>query len=97
MNHPFRMTVEDMFVIGGEGLALSGLVVTGTVQEGAVTVGDSVEVVSTNADKQTVVLNGVEMFGKDTDTATKGDNVGLLFSELQKKDVSKGDLVQSVG
>jgi len=90
------MTVVDMFTLpGGDSLSLSGLVVTGAVEEGKVTVGDSLEHVSANGDTRTVVLKGVEIFGRDTDTAEKGENAGLLFSDLGKKDVSCGDILRS--
>jgi len=96
MSQLFRMTVTDMFKLpGGEGLSLSGLVLTGMVEEGKITVEDSVEIVSANGDSCIVVLKGVEIFGKDTDTATSGENAGLLFSDLDKKDVSRGDVLQS--
>jgi elongation factor Tu len=91
------MIVHDMFTIGGdEGLSASGLVLTGTIEEGSVTVGDSIEIVSGSGDIRTAVLKGVEIFRKDTDTASKGENVGLLFSDLREQDVSRGDVLQSL-
>ena len=91
----FRMQVHDMFEIGDEGLALSGLIVTGRVEVGVVTVGDKVAIVSEKGYIRVAEVNSIEMSGKVTDTATLGDDVGLLFTELRQADVSKGDIVQS--
>ena len=96
MSEAFRMVVADMFALpGGEGLSLSGLVLTGLVEQGSVTVGDQLELVSADDNVRTAVLSGVEIFGRETDTATKGENVGLLFSGLKKTDVSCGDILRS--
>jgi|GEM_PF-4430135 len=96
MSDAFCMVVADMFVLpGGEGLSLSGLVLTGLVEQGSVTVGDQLELVSADGNVRTVVLSGVEIFGRDTVTATKGENAGLLFSDLSKKDASCGDILRS--
>jgi elongation factor Tu len=84
------MRVEDKFPIDGV-----GTVATGIIENGVVTVGDEVELVATGGEKRIVKILGVEMFQKDTDRATKGDNVGLLLAELDEGEVSRGDVLQS--
>jgi elongation factor Tu len=42
----------------------------------------------------TTKVTGVEMFRKVLDTATVGDNVGLLLADVTKEQVQQGDLVQ---
>ncbi len=95
MGQLFRMPVQDAFEIGGEGLAVSGLIVTGQVADGAATVGDILVVVTANGDKRSAQLGAIEMVGKVTDTASSGDDVGLLLAGLKKRDVSTGDVIES--
>jgi elongation factor Tu len=78
------MTVEDVFAIRGR-----GLVATGTVQAGAVRVGDEVRIDGGGA----VRVDGIETFRKKVDEATAGDNVGLLFAGLDKGDVQRGSVI----
>ena len=94
-NNLFRMQVQDTFEIGDEGLVRHGLVVSGRVDEGTVSVGDKVTIISNNSDRRIVVVNHIEMVGNLTDTATQGDDVGLLFTDLSQGDVSQGDIIQS--
>lgn len=95
MDQLFRMPVQDMFEIGDEGLAVSGMIVTGRVTEGSATVGDMLMIVSESGAKRVAQLTGVELPGQVTDTALCGDDVGLLFSGLKTADVSKGDVIVS--
>src|SRR4051794_39568362 len=81
----FRMTVADVFSITGR-----GTVATGRVEEGAIRTGDTVVVGG-----REVRVDGIEAFRKVLDEATVGDNIGLLFKELEKDDVKAGDLITS--
>ncbi len=85
----FRMTVEDIFTIQGR-----GTVVTGRVESGTVSVGMQVDVVRDGGVATTTTVTGVEMFRKVLDSATVGDNVGLLLEGLGKADLHTGDLLQ---
>jgi len=71
---PFLLYIEDVFTISGR-----GVVVTGRVQEGEVSVGNKVDVIGFGADFTATVL-GIEMFRKQIDIAVEGDNVGILIS-----------------
>jgi elongation factor Tu len=82
----FRLTVQDVFVIKGR-----GLVATGRVELGAVKVGDEVRINGARAAQ----VEAVEQFRKKVDEAVAGDNVGLLFSNLERSDVSPGDVLTS--
>lgn len=84
----FRMTVEDVFVIRGR-----GAVATGRVEYGELRVGDQVKI----NDGPTVRVDAIEAFRKKIDTATSGDNVGLLFKALDKNDLAAGDVITSSG
>ncbi|MBB3604472.1 elongation factor Tu [Mycolicibacterium sp. BK556] len=84
----FRLTVQDVFVIKGR-----GLVATGRVELGEVRVGDEVRVNGARAAQ----VAAVEQFRKKVDEAVVGDNVGLLFSDLDRSDISPGDVLTSGG
>ena len=85
----FRMSVQDVFSITNR-----GTVVTGQVESGTVRVGMQVNVVRDGKVAFTTEVTGVEMFRKKLDTATVGDNVGLLLKSLSKADLHQGDLIQ---
>jgi translation elongation factor EF-Tu-like GTPase len=85
----FRMPVEDIFSIHGR-----GTVVTGRVQSGTVRVGMDVNVIRDGGVATTTTVTGVEMFRKVLDSATTGDNVGLLLKGLSKEQLRAGDLLQ---
>ncbi|WP_327633378.1 EF-Tu/IF-2/RF-3 family GTPase [Kribbella sp. NBC_00482] len=84
----FGMTVEDVFSITGR-----GTVVTGRVQTGTVTVGEQVLLSRAGQPMLQVEVTGVEMFRKVLQTATAGDNVGLLLRGLAKDQVARGDVL----
>ena len=85
----FRMPVEDIFTISGR-----GTVVTGRVESGTVRVGMQVNVVRDGGVATTTTVTGVEMFRKVLDSASAGDNVGLLLKGLSKEQLHAGDLIQ---
>jgi translation elongation factor EF-Tu-like GTPase len=84
----FRLTVQDVFVIRGR-----GAVATGRVEYGEVRVGDQVKI----NDGPSVRVDAIEALRKKRDTATAGDNVGLLFKKLDKSDLAAGDVITSSG
>ena len=84
-DYGFYLVVEDVFTVTGK-----GTVVVGRVTKGQVGVGDTVTL--KNSGIQTVVT-GIEMFRKQLDYATEGDNVGLLISNVSRNDVSSGEII----
>jgi len=87
---PFRMTVVDVFSISGR-----GKVATGRIESGSVTVGQQVRVVRAGVALGTTAVTGVEMFRKLLDTASAGDNVGLLMGGDVGESVAPGDVLES--
>ncbi len=85
----FQMTVEDVFAIQNR-----GTVVTGRVASGTVRVGMQVNVVRDGGVAFTTEVSGVEMFRKVLDSASAGDNVGLLLKGLSREQLHSGDLIQ---
>jgi translation elongation factor EF-Tu-like GTPase len=84
----FRMTVGDVFTIRQR-----GTVVTGTIEAGAVTKGQTVRLTRQDGAARDVRVDGVEMFRKVVETASAGDTVGLLLRGLERDDIGKGDVL----
>ena len=81
----FEMEVEDVFSIIGR-----GTVVTGKVSSGTINVGD-VGLIFNNGIRS--IFTGIEMFRKQCDNATVGDNVGILLNDVSRDDVERGFLI----
>jgi elongation factor Tu len=81
---PFLMPVEDVFSITGR-----GTVATGRIERGIIKVGETVQIVGMNSEKNTTVT-GVEMFRKLLDEGQAGDNVGLLLRGVGKDEIERG-------
>ena len=91
LDKPFLMPIEDVFSITGR-----GTVVTGRIEQGKVTVGDTVEIVGLT-DTSSTTVTGVEMFRKLLDDAQAGDNVGVLLRGTKKEDVERGQVLAQPG
>lgn len=83
---PFEMPVADVFTVTGK-----GVVVTGQVKNGAISVGDSVCI----AGGSPVTVAGIEMSREVLDTLAAGNMGGLLLTDISKDDISKGDVIRS--
>ncbi len=83
------MPVEDIFSIHNR-----GTVVTGRIQSGTVRVGMEVHVVRDGGVAFTTKVTGVEKFRHVLDSATTGENVGLLLEGMEKEQLRQGDLIQ---
>jgi elongation factor Tu len=91
VDKPFLMPIEDVFSITGR-----GTVVTGRIEQGKVSVGDTIEIVGLTNTASTTVT-GVEMFRKLLDDAQAGDNVGVLLRGTKKEDVERGQVLAKPG
>ena len=87
VDQDFLMPIEDIFTISGR-----GTVVTGRVERGRVTVGDTVEIVGIR-DTESTVVTGVEMFRKLLDSGEAGDNIGVLLRGTKKDEVERGQVL----
>jgi elongation factor Tu len=88
---PFLMAVEDVFTITGR-----GTVATGRVERGTLNVNTEVEIVGIRETRKTV-CTGIEMFRKLLDSATAGDNCGLLLRGIDRKDIERGMVICKPG
>jgi len=91
VDKPFLMPIEDVFSIKGR-----GTVGTGRIERGVVKVGDAVEIVGFDHNKNSVVT-GVEMFQKTLDQGMAGDNVGILLRGVEKNELERGQVVCKPG
>jgi elongation factor Tu len=91
IDKPFLMPIEDVFSIKGR-----GTVGTGRIERGTIKVGEPVEIVGFNANKNSVVT-GVEMFQKTLDSGQAGDNVGILLRGVEKNELERGQVVCKPG
>jgi elongation factor Tu len=80
----FRLTVEDVFVIKNR-----GVVATGRVESGTLRVGDTVQIDGTLEAR----VDGIEVFRKSIDEANAGDNIGVLFRGLEKRQLDRGSVL----
>jgi elongation factor Tu len=85
----FRLPVDDVFMIRGR-----GVVVTGRVESGVATIGQQVHVVRGGAVIHATRINGIEQFRTVKDSATMGENVGLLLDAMSREQVMSGDVIQ---
>jgi translation elongation factor EF-Tu-like GTPase len=82
----FRMVVTDCFFITGR-----GMVVTGKVETGTVSIGDRVTFERAGQAIGVLDVAAIERFRKRADTAAAGESVGLLF-----RGIAKGQIVQGI-
>ena len=83
--------VEDVFTIEGR-----GTVVTGRVERGILKKMEEVEIVGLKDTRKTVATD-IEMFRKLLDSASAGDNVGVLLRGTTKDDVERGMVLAKPG
>jgi len=91
VDKPFLMCVEDVFTIEGR-----GTVVTGRVERGILKKMEEVEIVGLRDTKKTVATD-IEMFRKLLDSASAGDNVGVLLRGTTKEEVERGMVLAKPG
>src|SRR5215472_12947005 len=91
VDKPFLMCVEDVFTIEGR-----GTVVTGRVERGVLKKMEEVEIVGLKDTKKTTATD-IEMFRKLLESATAGDNVGVLLRGTKKEEVERGMVIAKPG
>ncbi len=84
----FLMYVEDVFSITGR-----GTIVTGRIKRGTVSLDDNVQIVGLDNKVVDSVVTGIEVFRKQLDTASEGENVGLLLRGVSRDQVERGQVI----
>lgn len=90
----FRLPVDRVFTMAG-----FGTVVTGTLVDGTVKVGDDVMIYphkgegQGGSDGRKVKVRGIETYGKETDIAVAGQRTAINLAAVGKEDISRGDVL----
>ncbi len=81
----FRLPVDRVFTMQG-----FGTVVTGTLMDGNVRVGDDVIIYPEGTKAK---VRGIQTYGKDTDIAVAGQRTAINLTGVSKEDIDRGDVV----
>lgn len=81
------LVVMDIFEIKGRGVVVTG------VANSEITEGQVVTIRKLDGTKLPSTVGGIEKFGGSTGIATKGQNVGLLLTGVERSQISQGDKI----
>lgn len=84
----FIFIIEDVFRISG-----MGVVVTGCVKSGEISVGDTIYVEKNDGTFETVQVGVIEKFRKKENSAKKGDYCGLSLGKIKSNEIKRGGIV----
>jgi translation elongation factor EF-Tu-like GTPase len=85
--------VEDVFVVQGRGIAI-----TGRISTGSVTPGTRIELKGFRAEKKVLIVSEVNVRGATVPRAAAGDYVGLVFANgITLADVQRGMVMTEPG
>lgn len=85
----FLMVVEDIYYIKNR-----GLIVTGKISSGSISVDDEVEIIDPSSNIQLSKVNSIEKYKEHLDSATAGDYVGILLHNLERHDIEVGSHIR---
>src|SRR5690348_11363759 len=85
---PFFMPIEDSFEMRG-----LGVVVTGTILDGYIRVGDQVNIVGLREAPTNAVARGLEAKHQSIPSAQAGDAVGIMLRDVDSSLVERGMVV----
>ena len=86
---PFRLPIDRVFSVDG-----FGTVVTGTLIEGALAVGDMAEVLPTGFQAR---VRNLQVHGRDVESAYAGQRVAVNLAGTKKSDLARGDTIAKPG
>ena len=87
----YTLAIEDIFAI-----KTGGCVAVGMVDGGTICTGDKIYVISRGGQVLTAQVGGMEIVGRSAERAPSGSNVGILLPNLEKTQLSPGDVVSNV-
>ncbi len=85
LDKPLRLPIQDIYSISG-----FGTVPVGRVETGVMKPGDDIIIMPSNVKTQ---VKSIEMHHQQLQKAEPGDNVGFNIKGIDKKDISRGDVV----
>jgi elongation factor Tu len=92
VDKPFLMPVENVFAIDGR-----GTVVTGSVEQGIVRVGDHLEIVGLADKSRGTVCTSIEAYNRIFDEGRAGDSIGCLLRGVRYDEVHRGHVLAAKG
>ena len=92
VDKPFLMPVENVFAIDGR-----GTVVTGSVEQGIVRVGDHLEIVGLADESRGTVCTSIEAYNRIFDEGRAGDSIGCLLRGVRYDEVHRGHVLAAKG
>lgn len=87
IDKPFLLSVEGVHTIEGR-----GTVATGKIEQGVITVGQSVEILGLG-DVVSSVCTAIEEFNRPLDRGQAGQNVGLLLRGIKTDQIQRGQVI----
>ncbi len=84
-----RLWIDRVFSITG-----FGTVVTGTLLEGKISVGDKLAIYPKGLEAR---IRNLQVHSEDVDTAYAGQRVAINIANLSKSDISRGDVLAQIG
>ncbi|MBR2674955.1 MAG: selenocysteine-specific translation elongation factor [Mogibacterium sp.] len=85
----FRLPVDRVFTMQG-----FGTVVTGTLMDGSVSLGQEVLI---NPKGTKAKIMGIQTYGKETETAFAGQRTAINLSGVSKENIDRGDVISYPG
>ena len=93
IDKPLRLPIQDVYSIKGV-----GVVPVGRVETGVLRVGDKVIILPSKRPNGVVgEVKSIEMHHEPLQEAKPGDNIGFNVKGIEKKDISRGDVVGKIG
>jgi selenocysteine-specific elongation factor len=83
MKGPLILPIDHAFPVKGH-----GTVVTGTILQGTIKVGDSVEL---SPLAKTSRIRSIQTFGEERESASAGDRVGINIPDIDDSEITRGD------
>jgi len=86
---PFRLPVDRVFPVDG-----FGIVVTGTLIEGSVSIGDIAEILPSG---EKAPVRSIQVHGERADAAYAGQRTAISLAGIKRGNIKRGDVVASKG
>ena len=84
----FRMMVDHVYFIAGR-----GVFVTGLVSDGVVHVKDAIAILHKGRRRCTTVVEAIEKGDEPLELAEVGQSAGLLLADIDRREISSGDIL----
>lgn len=81
----FRLPIDRVFSMSG-----FGTVVTGTLLDGSISVGDEVMIEPKGIKAK---VRGIQTYGKETDSAIAGQRTAINLANVKKEEIARGDVL----